>query len=716
MTDKSQIKLHAEPEIVNYVGSIPLYISKSDKDNLEDIVDWAIQNDPNRQVFFVLAQTEVKPQPKTTKTTSGYQTTTYTGKKTYQPRVYKIVNNTIGRAMFPIESEEKSQPLAVGINQCYFTLPKIPNNVIEKLDHFFREVHNQIGTEAVIMFTYDTQYLKSDEPNKGWGFLVPAQKNTAANCDYDPSTVMDDKPHDDVVLVGTAHSHPLMDAYCSGTDQKDQSKFDGIHITFGWKHGKKSTDYHITLQMQGQVYEYNPEDIFEDPPKVEVSDEVKELAKKVEKKYATAKKTGTTGSSAYGGFYGGTSSYLKTETGVSRSDNDSIRIYRKKLEDFKKNIKRRISENLPEAIPSDAVVVMRPAITKQQAKSSKCLACNAKNAWASNNNYLKTYTKCYNCDTFYMLGETEQFYADKMGTFQGLLNAFRQSDYDLILARSYPIANDKDKPPLWLIDEEVTPENIKMYAQEIKDLNDFPTNEGPSGSKKVTGQTPDIFNEFALSDEYCYSCFNELTVDGDGRCEFCFAFYAKYVGIGYSSGNTKNTPKTNETLEVTEYNRAILEERGHNFHELPIGFHPAPIANDPNHRLQNVLTLCCKQHAEDCKCSTPVLFDDFDDLVRSANFNLSCAECVNEFTQECPLYFKQLCDAYDELKHDSQLEDFITDKFVAGDNEDVSKREEYFRQKLLKFVDSPIGPCQRFEIEEVFFSDGFTKYQEGGTT
>ena len=111
------------------------------------------------------------------------------------------------------------------------------------------------------MLTYDMTMTGSE----GWGILVPDQTNTSIHCNYDPHSIATIKP-DNVMIVGSVHSHPGMSAYASGTDHKDQADFDGIHITFGWQKSVNNgaTQYHIEMQMAGKAYTLQPDDVFED--------------------------------------------------------------------------------------------------------------------------------------------------------------------------------------------------------------------------------------------------------------------------------------------------------------------------------------------------------------------------------------------------------------------------------------------------------------------
>jgi hypothetical protein len=196
------------------------------------------------------------------------------------PTMFKIVNNIVGRAVVVANDEiplDEIEPAA------YFNLPPIPYAMVKLLDSFFRTIDEMYGTEAIVLLTFDST-KESDDPS-GWGILVPDQENTSGFCDYEPESIVDEKP-DEVYIVGSVHSHPGMSAFASGTDHKDQAQFDGLHITYGWQKSKNggATEYHIELQMSGNAFTLQPGQVFGDIPTEEPDEVVKEWAKKVKKK------------------------------------------------------------------------------------------------------------------------------------------------------------------------------------------------------------------------------------------------------------------------------------------------------------------------------------------------------------------------------------------------------------------------------------------------
>lgn len=199
----------------------------------------------------------------TTSTNNGYKAGVAAGTTqsvTYKSKMFKVVNNFVGRAVSEVEEDFGSE-LAVFKEEAHYTMPAIPHVIVEKLDEFFRLIHAKHGSESIVLLTYDT----TKEGPEGWGILVPEQTNTSTHCKYDPDSIVDLK-EDHVMIVGSVHSHPEMPAYASGTDHDDQADFDGLHITYGWQKSvaNGATQYHLELQMGGTSYTLTAKDVFED--------------------------------------------------------------------------------------------------------------------------------------------------------------------------------------------------------------------------------------------------------------------------------------------------------------------------------------------------------------------------------------------------------------------------------------------------------------------
>lgn len=245
-----------------------------------------------------------------------------TGTKTttYQTEIFRVESSFLGRSIVLCQSDElglaaKVKPGAV------FSLPKIPYTLFKKMDSFFRAMFAKHGTEATLILTYDESYISTQNPGDGWGCFSPTQENTSHKCDYDMDVVMEQKP-EGVSLAGTIHSHPNMSAYASHTDEKDQSDFTGVHITFGWAPGSAHTETHQEMVAGGKTWTLHPETLYEGPPlpAVDADTEIEEWGKTVSKKVHTPP-TQTTNS-----FTTGSTLFPRNTLGVSHNSSAGNRV------------------------------------------------------------------------------------------------------------------------------------------------------------------------------------------------------------------------------------------------------------------------------------------------------------------------------------------------------------------------------------------------------
>jgi hypothetical protein len=226
-------------------------------------------------------------------------------------KLFLVINNTLGISIQHVYGG----PLA-GISQgTKLKLPKIPRKMIASIDAFFREVYKLNSTEAIVILTYDVAKTGPE----GWGYIVPDQKNTGGHCDYKPESIAERLPNDTTVLVGTAHSHPGMDAYKSDTDQKDQlAAGDGVHMTFGWKAAVDggATKFYCEIQFGQYQEQVTPDYLFDDfNYEIDMEAIKKDIEENVKKASFQSGTTGTTssggtsnsGTGYQGGRYGGAS-------------------------------------------------------------------------------------------------------------------------------------------------------------------------------------------------------------------------------------------------------------------------------------------------------------------------------------------------------------------------------------------------------------------------
>jgi hypothetical protein len=229
----------------------------------------------------------------------SYTDTNKTTKTSTRPTIFKVVSTIISRSVTVATEQELN--LETLSTSAEYTLPRIPYEMVQKMDDFFRAVEDKHGTESIVLLTYDPNFFGLENEGDGWGVLVPDQTNTAADCAYDHESIAKEKP-EHVYLVGSAHSHPNMPAFASGTDHKDQADFPGIHITYGWRKNvsNNATEYHIELQTPGGVFSLDPGQVFDSFPKSDPSPDIDVWMGKVSKKVYTPTANGKTGVGSYG--------------------------------------------------------------------------------------------------------------------------------------------------------------------------------------------------------------------------------------------------------------------------------------------------------------------------------------------------------------------------------------------------------------------------------
>ena len=97
----------------------------------------------------------------------------------------------------------------------------IPAVSFAKVIEFFREVHRQYTSEAIVLLFYN-------ESTGKYRILPPKQSVTYGGINYDRNLTIEG-----YTMVGDIHSHGSMSAFHSGVDDDDENSFDGLHITIG---------------------------------------------------------------------------------------------------------------------------------------------------------------------------------------------------------------------------------------------------------------------------------------------------------------------------------------------------------------------------------------------------------------------------------------------------------------------------------------------------
>lgn len=297
-------------------------------------------------------------------------------------RIFKINRSLMGWA---INSVGLAPDTYVGLAKvetgARYKFPPIPSALVEKVDAFFRKVAKDLGTEAIVLLTLDPITME-------FGVLVPKQNNSAAHCDYDPLSAHDERP-DHVMLVGSMHSHPGMSAYASGTDHHDQETFDGVHITFGYPHGKSGTEFYAEMQL-GNRYTLSLEHVFETVAPETDFPELEEWSSRVSKAVPTTAGTGVT----HRTYTDSPSSSITTSSTPRRYNSGSPTMLA---------LEKR--ENRPPGVPNPTEHVI---IVRLEPNEVVCPVCKK-----DLDSYARTDMKCWHCFTY--------FFDDDVDTLEKLI-------------------------------------------------------------------------------------------------------------------------------------------------------------------------------------------------------------------------------------------------------------------------------------------------------
>lgn len=144
--------------------------------------------------------------------------------------IYMRTDRNFGSALVKVE---EIPHLAVAPTQANFNLPKIPATIIGQALLFFREVFIEHKTESYLTLLYSKKLGQ-------YRLWCPKQEVSYSSVSYDRTDSVPVEERNYMgsdgpgwQSVGTIHSHCDFSAFHSGTDEFDESTFDGIHITLG---------------------------------------------------------------------------------------------------------------------------------------------------------------------------------------------------------------------------------------------------------------------------------------------------------------------------------------------------------------------------------------------------------------------------------------------------------------------------------------------------
>lgn len=144
---------------------------------------------------------------------------------------------------------------------------KIPFWAFEAMLAFFRRIYKKQSTEVVVLLYYNRQ-------SKDWQVVVPHQTTSGGQATYDlraatPVNLTTGLPADidpsaGWIFAGSCHSHCMMDAFWSSSDDANELGKNGIHCTFG-RIMDPMPDLACSVVVRRVRFVVEPERVFEMP-------------------------------------------------------------------------------------------------------------------------------------------------------------------------------------------------------------------------------------------------------------------------------------------------------------------------------------------------------------------------------------------------------------------------------------------------------------------
>jgi len=192
--------------------------------------------------------------------------------------------NVVFKVIQPYFSDD-SKPNLPGLEEidqeAFVLLPQMPVKFIKTFLDFFIWCKEEYDSEGFL-------YLYYNPSTKKYSVIPAEQEVTAGSVEYGTMP----NPPKDFIVVGTMHSHGNMGAFHSGTDHKDQTEMDGIHITVGKINSEPEFD--VKLYVNGTSYKVKEESIISPKPsaKLHFPEEWKGYVKKPVRTYTPGRSGG----------------------------------------------------------------------------------------------------------------------------------------------------------------------------------------------------------------------------------------------------------------------------------------------------------------------------------------------------------------------------------------------------------------------------------------
>lgn len=137
---------------------------------------------------------------------------------------------------------------------------KVPWTLVQQTITFFKAVYGQYRSEAIVLLWY----APAAPEGARWQVMAPAQQ-------VNGSRLKSDDPGPAPagwLLAGDIHSHGSHSAFHSGTDDRDEDKKDGIHITIGGMDSPMSS-FSVSVVVDGTRFKLDLSDVVEGIPTIE---------------------------------------------------------------------------------------------------------------------------------------------------------------------------------------------------------------------------------------------------------------------------------------------------------------------------------------------------------------------------------------------------------------------------------------------------------------
>lgn len=135
------------------------------------------------------------------------------------------------------------------------TVPKLPEKLLRQVESFFVAVYDKHESEAVVLLLCNPATME-------WRVEVPQQEVQGLHVSYDMSKLPD--PPAGFQRFGSIHSHAGINAFHSGTDDADETSFDGLHITIG-NLDQPARSYSCRWMLAGKAFKAELTEVVEGP-------------------------------------------------------------------------------------------------------------------------------------------------------------------------------------------------------------------------------------------------------------------------------------------------------------------------------------------------------------------------------------------------------------------------------------------------------------------